>query len=52
MSESKVFMFDNSGPEMQAAYAQARATFRYFWRARAPIAVDRSCLTLGWTPCP
>jgi uncharacterized protein YegJ (DUF2314 family) len=35
MSESqpsKVFMFDNSDPEMQAAYEKARATFRYFWR--------------------
>ena len=29
---SKVFMFDNSDPEMQRAYEQARATFRYFWR--------------------
>jgi uncharacterized protein YegJ (DUF2314 family) len=25
-------MFDNSDPEMQGAYEQARATFRYFWR--------------------
>jgi uncharacterized protein len=35
MSESqpsKVFLFDDSDPEMQAAYEQARATFRYFWR--------------------
>jgi uncharacterized protein YegJ (DUF2314 family) len=35
MSESqpsKVFMFDNNDPEMQAAYEKARATFRYFWR--------------------
>jgi uncharacterized protein YegJ (DUF2314 family) len=29
---SKVFLFDNSDPEMQAAYQNARATFRYFWR--------------------
>jgi uncharacterized protein YegJ (DUF2314 family) len=35
MSESKVFMFDNSDPEMQQAYAKARATFRYFWRELA-----------------
>jgi uncharacterized protein len=35
MSESqpsRVFMFDNSDPEMQRAYENARATFRYFWR--------------------
>jgi uncharacterized protein len=32
MSESKVFLFDNSDPEMQAAYEKARSTFRYFWR--------------------
>jgi len=25
-------MFDNSDPDMQRAYEQARATFRYFWR--------------------
>ena len=31
-SQSKVFMFDDSDPEMQAAYENARATFRYFWR--------------------
>ena len=29
---SKVFMFDPNDPEMQEAYNQARATFRYFWR--------------------
>lgn len=35
MSESEsdpVFLFDNSDPEMQRAYASARATFRFFWR--------------------
>src|ERR1700736_4581867 len=35
MSESqpsRVFMFDNSDPEMERAYENARATFRYFWR--------------------
>jgi uncharacterized protein YegJ (DUF2314 family) len=35
MSESQqspVFKFDNSDPEMQRAYENARATFRYFWR--------------------
>jgi len=38
MSESqssKVFMFDDSDPEMQGAYEKARATFRYFWREAA-----------------
>lgn len=34
-SQSPVFMFDNSDPEMQAAYEKARATFRYFWRELA-----------------
>ena len=29
---SRVFIFDNSDPEMQQAYEIARATFRYFWR--------------------
>lgn len=29
---SRVFMFDANDPEMQEAYSQARATFRYFWR--------------------
>lgn len=32
MSKSKVFLFDNSDPEMQKAYENARASFRYFWR--------------------
>lgn len=39
MSEpSRVFMFDNSDPEMQRAYESARAAFRYFWRE---VARDR-----------
>lgn len=29
---SPVVMFDDSDPEMQRAYEQARGTFRYFWR--------------------
>jgi uncharacterized protein len=29
---SKVFLFDNSDPEMQEAYKEARTPFRYFWR--------------------
>jgi uncharacterized protein YegJ (DUF2314 family) len=53
MSESqpsKVFMFDNSDPEMQAAYEKARATFRYFWREvaweqrRIVPALDLACV--------
>ena len=33
MSEpSKVYLVDNSDPEMQRAFQNARATFRYFWR--------------------
>src|SRR5687767_11897777 len=31
-SQSKVFFFDSSDPEMQRAHEQARANFRYFWR--------------------
>lgn len=34
-SQSKVFLFDGSDPEMQRAHANARATFRYFWRELA-----------------
>lgn len=30
--QSKVFMFDDSDPQMQEAYRNARRTFRYFWR--------------------
>jgi uncharacterized protein YegJ (DUF2314 family) len=35
MSESEqspVFIFDNGDPEVQRAYQDARASFRYFWR--------------------
>lgn len=32
MSESRITMVDDDDPEMQAAYEQARSTFRYFWR--------------------
>jgi uncharacterized protein YegJ (DUF2314 family) len=38
MSEShpsKVFMFDDNDPDMQRAYENARATFRYYWREMA-----------------
>ncbi len=47
---SKVFMFDNSDPEMQRAYEKARATFRYFWREvawerrRIVPALDVACV--------
>jgi uncharacterized protein YegJ (DUF2314 family) len=45
-----VFLFDNSDPEMQRAYENARATFRYFWREvawerrRIVPALEMSCL--------
>jgi uncharacterized protein YegJ (DUF2314 family) len=29
---SPLFIFDNNDPEMQRAYENARASFRYFWR--------------------
>src|SRR5713226_5723933 len=47
---SKVFMFDNSDPEMQRAYENARAAFRYFWREvawerrRIVPALDLACV--------
>jgi uncharacterized protein YegJ (DUF2314 family) len=53
MSESqpsRAFLFDNSDPEMQRAYEQARATFRYFWREiawerrRIVPALDLACV--------
>ena len=53
MSESqssKVFMFDNSDPQMQQAYEKARASFRYFWREvawerrRIVPALDLACV--------
>ena len=31
-SQSKVFLFDGSDPEMLRAHENARANFRYFWR--------------------
>jgi uncharacterized protein YegJ (DUF2314 family) len=43
-------MFDNSDPEMQRAYENARATFRYFWREvawerrRIIPALDLACV--------
>jgi uncharacterized protein YegJ (DUF2314 family) len=53
MSESqpsKVFMFDDRDPEMQAAYEKARRSFRYFWREvawerrRIVPALDLACV--------
>src|SRR3954463_6492511 len=47
---SRVFLFDNSDPEMQRAYERARATFRYFWREvawerrRIVPALDLACV--------
>lgn len=35
MSESPVFLFDSSDPEMMAAHRKARESFRYFWREMA-----------------
>ena len=61
MSESessKVFMFDNSDPEMQRAYENARATFRYFWREatwerrRIVPALDLACVKAPFTDGP
>ena len=53
MSESqpsRVLMSDNSDPEMQRAYENARASFRYFWREvawerrRIVPALDLACV--------
>jgi uncharacterized protein len=50
MSESKVFMFDDTDPIMQQAYQNARANFRYFWREmswerrRIIPALDLACI--------
>jgi len=53
MDESQppqVFLFDSSDPEMQQAYEQARANFRYFWREiawerrRIVPALDLACV--------
>jgi uncharacterized protein YegJ (DUF2314 family) len=53
MSESqpsKVFLSDDNDPEMQRAYENARATFRYFWREvawerrRIVPALDLACV--------
>jgi uncharacterized protein YegJ (DUF2314 family) len=48
-------MFDNSDPEMQRAYENARATFRYFWREiawerrRIVPALDLACVKAPFT---
>src|SRR5690606_4205426 len=59
MSESsRVFLFDNSDPEMQRAYENARATFRYFWREvawerrRIIPALDLACVKAPFTDDP
>jgi uncharacterized protein YegJ (DUF2314 family) len=52
---SKVFLFDNSDPEMQAAYVNARASFRYLWREiawerrRIVSALDLACVKAPFT---
>jgi uncharacterized protein len=49
-SRPPVFFFDNRDPEMQRAYENARATFRYFWRElsweyrRIIPALDLACV--------
>jgi uncharacterized protein YegJ (DUF2314 family) len=48
--QSKVFLFNDDDPEMQAAYDKARANFRYFWREiawerrRIVPALDLACV--------
>lgn len=58
MSESqpsKVFLFDNSDPEMQGAYEKARTTFRYLWREvawerrRIIPALDLACVKVPFS---
>jgi uncharacterized protein YegJ (DUF2314 family) len=55
---SKVFMFDNSDPEMQRAYEKARETFRYFWREvawerrRIVPALDLACVKAPFSDGP
>ncbi len=52
---SKVFLFNDSDPEMQRAYEQARANFRYFWREcawerrRIVPGLDLSCVKAPFT---
>jgi len=53
--QSKVFMFDNDDAEMQRAYQNARANFRYFWRENAwerrriVPGLDLSCVKAPFT---
>jgi uncharacterized protein YegJ (DUF2314 family) len=53
-----VYLFDNSDPEMQAAYERARATFRYFWREiawerrRIVPALDLACVKAPFSDGP
>src|SRR5688572_18551896 len=55
MSESPVFHFNNDDPEMQKAYARARANFKYFWREvswerrRIVPALDMACVKAAFS---
>lgn len=50
MSDSPIFFFNDSDPQMQRAYDNARASFRYFWRElswerrRIIPALDMACV--------
>lgn len=50
MSDSQLSPFDNCDPQMQEAFAQARSTFRFFWREyawdrrRIMPALDLACV--------
>ena len=56
--ESPVILFDNSDPEMQAAYETARASFGYFWREicwerrRIVPALDLACVKAAFHDSP
>jgi hypothetical protein len=41
-SQSEVFLFDGSDPEMLRAHEIARANFRYFWRELPQVITKRS----------
>ena len=55
---SKVFLFDNSDPEMQRAYENARASFGHFWREvnwerrRIVPALDVACVKAPFSDGP
>jgi uncharacterized protein len=55
MSESRVFFFKDDDPDMQRAYENARANFRYFWREvawerrRIVPALDLACVKAAFS---